>query len=688
MQPTKLTDEQIQSIVRLEVQAAQDFTESEVHDERIKARRYANGEVDLEVEEGRSRVKATTVRDAIRVVKPGLMRIFMQDDPVQFAPKGMDDVNAAEQATEYVKHVFWNENSGYRVIYDGVDDALVEKTGIAKVYWDEQEETEYDEYSNLTPEQFALIEADPNVEITSSEQDEETGFYAVEVAYTRTTGKAKIVSVAPEDFFVDGSATCVEDARVIGDRCEMTVGDVLAMGDYDLEEVIEHAGADASSMDDEAEFARGMDHTELEPNTPDATQRPILVTDVYMSMDVDGTGKPRCWRLTCIGHHYHVLDREPADQVPYVVGSIDPRPHAFFGTALADLLIDDTDAQTSLRRALVDNVQMVNSPRWVVNTQLGGSVEDAANNEIGAILRADSPGAYEPIATPPTASAILPAMEYYDATIEAKTGVSRAAAGIDADALVNTSATAANLANQAQTAAVELMARNFAETFMRPLFRKLLKLIRQHSDPNQMVRMNGQFVQVDPRSWNADMDVVVNVGLGANRQEERAQALMETLDMQQAVMSMLGPVNPLVSLAHVRAAREDLNKLRGVHDTDRYFAPLQPEIEQQMNAYIQQAAQQMAQQMQQQGGGEYIAGEQIKAQQRDAADQRKQQTELLKARAEAEADLRELAVKDDRERDKMVQDLALEVARILGEHSIRVDEQAVRAQQQATQPLG
>ena len=126
---------EIEGIVQDAISDAVDFVEGEISDDRIKAQRYYDGEVDLGYEDGRSKVVATKVRDTVRSVKPSLMRIFLSTaKPVEFVPHGPEDVAMAEQATEFMHHEFTRLN-GYRVMNDAFQDALVKKQGIVKAYW-------------------------------------------------------------------------------------------------------------------------------------------------------------------------------------------------------------------------------------------------------------------------------------------------------------------------------------------------------------------------------------------------------------------------------------------------------------------------------------------------------------------------------------------------------------------------
>ena len=103
------------------------------------------------------------------------------------------------------------------------------------------------------------------------------------------------------------------------------------------------------------------------------------------------------------------------------------------------------------------------------------------------------------------------------------------------------------------------------------------------------MRVNGQFVQVDPRVWRSDMDIGINVGLGTGREEEKMMALQQAFQVQQQIYTAYGPFNGMVSLTNIRNTLADMLALNGVRNSDRYFAPITPEIEQQLLAMQQQA---------------------------------------------------------------------------------------------------
>ena len=165
MQPQEKSRREIEGILQDAIAQAVDFVESEITQDRIKAQRYFDGEVDIGYEDGRSKVVATKVRDVVRAVKPSLMRVFMSTGrPVEFVPRGPEDVAMADQATEYMHYVF-NQNDGYRVLNDAFHDALVKKTGILKAYWQTSYRAEIFTYTNLTEEEYTLIVSDDDVTV-------------------------------------------------------------------------------------------------------------------------------------------------------------------------------------------------------------------------------------------------------------------------------------------------------------------------------------------------------------------------------------------------------------------------------------------------------------------------------------------------------------------------------------------
>ena len=674
----KMDDDEVQSIVKDALDSAISFVESEIAEDRIKSQRYFEGEVDIGQEDGRSKIVSTKVRDTIRAIKPSLMRVFLSsENPVEFIPTSQEDVKGAEQATKFA-HWKFQQLDGYRLLNDAIHDALVKKTGVIKIWWEDNKQAEIHSYTNVTEEEMFAIVNDENVTVLEHsteiemEMNEmgieiEVPMHSLKISYEKKTGNLQMESVPPEEFIVDRNAKSVNDAHIVAHRTEMRVSDLVQMG-YDFEEISNLSGlsSDDTYTDSEAFERKGYEQDDDEHNA-DPSMKNVSVTEAYMKIDKEGTGVAIMYRLLLAGGDDKVLECEPYGEVPFAVFEIDPEPHTFFGRSVADLLMNDQDSSTAMLRGMMDNVALTNSPRQgYVQGQV--NVDDLMNNEIGGLVRLKSPQALVDIATPFVAGQVLTAMQYMDDAVEAKSGVSRASMGLDPDALQNTSATAARLQAQQGSAQIEVMARNIAEGGMKRLFKLMLHLMVENSCEETMMRLHGQFQPVDPRIWNTDMDMSVNVGVGTGQEGERHAALANALQMQMQIWSQYGNGNGLVTMTGIRNTLGDMLALQGVRNIDRYFNPMTPEMEQQL---IQQQQQQAQENPQMSDGEALVQAEQYKA-------DKKAEMDMLRAQIDAQ---KAIAV-DDRERDALDQELMIKVAEILGKYGTSVDTAQIKASQQ------
>ena len=669
MKPTRKTDDEIQAAVTLAITGAVSFIESVVKPGRVKAQRYFDGEVDIGSEDGRSSVVATKARDVVRAIKPSLMRVFLQSEkPVEFVPRGPDDVPAAEQATAFINWKF-QESNGYRILNSAFHDALVKRAGIVKVFWDESEKVETESYSGLTDDEFVKIMMDDDIEaIEHSEEEEDLDgqifkLHDLTIERKTTDGTIRLESVPPEEFFVDSQARAIDDCVVCGHSTPVTVSDLVAMG-VDFSEASELDGYEQSQED--LDRLGGAESGQI----ADPAMRIVLATEAFMSIDIDGKGIARRYKFLCGGSKYKILKREPCNDAPFAIFEVDPEPHAFFGRSLVDLVINDQDAATSMLRGLLDNVSLSNNPGTEV---LDGQVnmDDLLNNEIGRIVRVKQIGATREVTVPFMAGATLPALQYFDELIEQKTGVTRASMGLNPDAMQSTTAAAVNATVQGASGQAEIIARNLAEGGMKRLFRLMLKLMNQHPSVETMMRLNGQFVPVDPSSWNVSMDMTANVGIGTGRHEERAMALREVFQTQSTIWQGFGPGNGFVSMTNMRNTLADILAHSGLMNADRYYQPMDDGREKELLAAQAEAAANQPPQPDQNAA--YLEAEKIKS-----------QVKMQEIQAKGALDAERAIMADDLARDQMAQDALFKAVELLGNYGIQVDTAQLQAQQAAT----
>ena len=674
MELKKLTDDDIKSIASDAVDSAEDFVNSQIVSDRLKAQRYYDGKVDIGEEDGRSKVVATKIRDKIRSIKPSLMRVFLSTDkPVEFAPMGPEDAQFSEQATKYVNYKF-NQLGGYRVLQDAFSDSLLKKCGVVKCYWNIEKKSETYDHQDLPDMEFSLIVNDPSVEVISHTQNisivvDEMGMeveqtqHDVKISVTEEYGDLVIESLPPEEFFVSSEATSIEDAYCVVHKRDMRVGELVAMG-YDFETVSELTSSDTDNFADEERFERQNFSFENEEQPLDPSMRKVVVSEVYMKIDVDGTGDPTMHKILLGGGSDELLDYEPWGDLPFAMFQHDPEPHTWVGNSLADILFAEQDAATAMLRGVLDNVALTNNPRTeIVEGQV--NIDDFLNNEIGGVVRTKQQGAINQLTVPFVAGQTLEAVAYFDDQIDQKTGVSAASSGLDPNALTGTTATAVNATIQGAATQIEVMARNLAQGGVSQLFKLMLKLTIENCDKEEMMAIAGNdFMPVDPRSWNKEMDVTVNVGLGTGKEGERLAALTKALEMQVQIFTNYGLANGLVGMTEIRNTLADMLAMGGLRNIDRYFKPMSAEQEMQM----QQQAQTQEPPMDQ--AAAYLQAEQMKAQAKSSSDMARLQIDAQKAIAQ-----------DDRVRDQMDQDLLVKAAEIYGKYQTSVDVEGVKQAQ-------
>ncbi len=572
----KLTELDLKALLASERSAALASSNADVlTNERTRALNYYQGDVsqDIPTVAGRSAVVSMDVADTVEGLMPSLMEIFAgSDDAVRFEPVGPEDTDAADQETEYVKHVFWNKNDGFRVLYYMIKDALMVKLGLAKVWWEENTDEEKETYYDKTPEEFAMIAMAPEVEIVEhSETQDQYGqtLHDITVVKKTTYGCAKVMAVPPEEFGIARRARTIADAHYCfhepnGGRA---VADLIAEG-YDRKQV--EALPTYNFPTETDKFARDTVAETNEPHGDDSinkAMRPVRITEHYIRMDYEGSGKAKLYRVVTGGEDSTVLrlngkpDIQEWDFMPFAGITPIMMPHRVFGRSMADQVIDIQQQKTVMKRGWADNMYAVNMPRPEIAEDLSTdtTLDDLLVWRHGAPIRVKQPGAINWQGVPPVGQHVLPMLQYLDSEREWRTGVSRQGQGLDADALQNQTATAAQQLYNASQARMKMVARSFAETGIKDLFWLLHAVIRKNAKKSEIVRLTNKWVPIDPRNWRSRNDVTVTVGLGQGGKAERLQE-MSMVGMYQE-KAVLGGFKSLVQPKNLYNAARELCKI-------------------------------------------------------------------------------------------------------------------------------
>ena len=696
-----MDDAELQAIVTQDLTDAISYVDSDLSPTRAKGTEYYRGDLFGNEVEGNSKVVAMEVRDTVSAMLPSLMRVFFNsENVVEFTPRGPEDVRMAQQATDYANHIFQNDKSGFLTTYAIFKDALVRKCGIAKFWWEDEEKVRIEEYTGLDDQTLEMLMQEPGGEvkiITSypdpaidemqiSTVDPMTGqpvmappamVHDVQIKRIIKDGRIRIMAVPPEELLLDRRARSFDDATIIAHRQMATVADLIAMG-YDQEEIEENLSSTDLDSNDEYLARQPLSTTFGTSDAANPMMQRVLYIEAYSRVDYDGDGIAELRKVCCMGGGYKVVRNLPASYIPFADFPCDPEPHTspLEAMSIFDITRDLQEIKSEILRNTLDSLAQSIHPRTaVVEGQC--NIDDVLNNETGAIIRMRAPGMVQPLTTPFVGQAAFPMMEYMDQIREDRTGMSKAAMGLNADALQSSTKAAVNATINASQGRIELTARILAEG-MKKLFKGILFLTITHQDKARMVRLRNEWVSIDPRFWDASMDANINIALGNGDTNEKLQALMMIMAKQEQILQQLGPTNPLVTPQQFSNTLRKIVELSGFKDSTSFFqdipADYVPPPPQQKPSPEEVLAQ--------------VQAESIKA-------------DIQKKAAELELKRQQMIMDDDLNRDKMAQDLYLKKYEIELKYKSQIStaeidaaqsidreamrQQALLAQQQAAQ---
>lgn len=580
----EMDEYQLRSIVSSEITDSLNHFDSEYSQERIRAMDFYLGEPLGNEVEGRSQVISTEVADTVESIMPNLMRVFTANDKyVRFNARTAEDVEKADQISDYVNYIINNDNEGYKILHNWFKDALLFRLGVVKFYYEEIEEVDEEEYNGLSEEELAVLMANPDIEIVAQEENitstvmDEMGelvpmgfSYDLSVRVRKKSGSVKIVNVPPEEFLVNRRATSLEDAYFVCHRTTMTVSDLVAMG-YDREEVEAYAGVSDLDVDEE----RSTRFNDLEAVTgtdaADPTLKEVTYYECIMKVDYDGDGIAERRRICAIGTEgEHILHNEPFDHVPFAVVSPILMPHRLIGRSIYDMTEDLQVIKSTLLRQYLDSVYTSTLPRMGVVEGMV-NIDDVLDGTAGGIIRMRQAGMVQPITGTPVGGEVRPLMDYIDGMKEQRTGMSAASQGLDPNALQSTTASAISATVRGAQVKLESYARTMAETGMKELFKGILHLVTKYDNKPRVVRLRNSFVPIDPREWTSEFDVVVQVGLGTADDEQKIAFLTQIASKQEQILMQMGANNPIVSMAQYVNTLRSIAEIGGFKDADLFF---------------------------------------------------------------------------------------------------------------------
>jgi GrpB-like predicted nucleotidyltransferase (UPF0157 family) len=597
---------ELKSILQSEIDDAIGFIESETVEQRKQAlEAYLRQPYGNEVE-GKSQIVTGEVAEAIDGALPSLVRIFTgSDNIVVFEPQGPKDEASAKQATDYCNWVFNRDNAGVAILHDWFKDALMQKNGIVKAYWENKEDITKERYFDLSDDELAMLMSDETMEIVEQDTTElpiidpmgqpvvdpmgmpvMSATHNVVVQQKKKSGKVTIENVPPEEFLISKKARTIADSPFVAHRQMLTRSDLVAMG-FNKKQIegLQMGDALAYTPERVARYAAG--EQPYQTQTDDPSMQEIEVFECYVKTDMNGKGIAALTQVFYASNEI-LQDEdgkemvEEVDYVPFHSICPIPIPHKFFGNSLADRTVDLQLIKTTITRQMLDNLYLTNNAR-VVAVEGQVNLDDLLTSTAGGVIRAKSQGAVQQLVVQNVANQAFPMLQYLDTVQSKRTGVSDASQGLDPAILQNVTAAAVASMQQAGAGKIELMARIFAETGVKSLFQGILHLLCKYQDKARMVRMRGEFVEFDPRTWANQYDVSINVGLGAGNRQEQMAMLSMVLAKQEQLIAQYGPANPYVSPAQYRGTLGRMVEIAGFKDSAEFYKAITPEQDQMLS---------------------------------------------------------------------------------------------------------
>lgn len=543
---------------------------TELEDDQADAQDYYHGRPFGNEVTGQSQVVTRDVLETIEWMKPSLMRIFASGKRVvEFSPVGPEDEAAAEQETDIINHVITQDNDWFSTVYAWIHDALLQKVGYVKVYWDETEKTRRKTLEGLDDAQLAA-ELENGTPVEHSERLVVVDpmmppmvVHDVTIEYSETEGRVRIEPIPPDEVRVSANATALSlrDVEFVAHTRAVTKSWLVERG-VDKSVIDSLEGDDAFG---DLENARS-EYEDSETASNDEALRKVEVHECYALIDRDGSGIARRHRILYSGSE--ILEDDEWDEVPIIALSPIPQPHTHIGLSEADLVMDVQEIRSTLLRQILNNLYLTNNPEKEVVWDNVMNADSMLVSAPGGIKPVKALGTINPLTVPFTAGASLPIMELLDSMKEVRTGISRHTQGLDADALAQSTKGAFMGAIKQANQRLELIARIFAETGFRDLFRLVHKTILEHQDKPRWLKLRNKWVPVDVSEWRERDDMTVVVGAGTGNDDEQLAKLM-TLAQKQEQHLQMG--SPMVSMQNLYNTYTQIVEKSDLKDVTRYF---------------------------------------------------------------------------------------------------------------------
>ena len=610
--PNNIDDRRIIVALEANIIEADTIQGSEISEQRMRNHKMWSMDRLGNEKRNRSQHISGDVLDAVESQKSYYLETFESSgQQLRFKPEHRND-KTAHLAAKYVEAQFYEKNDGYDIIRDALHDAMVAKRCVVMVDWADEPEFEYRELAPLVPQQLLALEQMPDVQVLEWWEDEQG--LGASIRRKLSDGYVKTQLMQPERYYRDPNVAYVKDGAFAGYQEDLSRAEMIGRG-YQEDEVM-RLKLDyrfRQNEEDSARKAHDSTWSRARRHKRPKEQEVVTVYTTYAVFDLRKfqSGSPtnfgvQAWsdqtRLYKFVWSHGELLTQPngekwteADEYPFIEWTQYKISHAEYGLCEADVNNDIQWTKSNLMRLLIDNNAMVNTSRYVGRKGAIVNPRELLDNNIGSTIWLKTQAGVpldmdlKPLPTPPVSPISFALVEELNKDKENRSGMSRLAKGLNADAVSNQNADdmIQRLTN-ASNRRVMRGVRDFAKSFLAPLYTQIYNLGVRYDKRQHMVEVAGEWVELNPSQWPMRHKCYVATALTPEEREEQARFLVN-LDIK---MSQDPSMAPLYGLEQKHALWDDVCEMMNIEDTSRYMLqPDDPRVQQQLMAQAQQAQQ-------------------------------------------------------------------------------------------------
>ena len=548
--------EEIRENIKKEIERADNYYEEEIEPEVI--RRHKIYESDSKYYKDKfpaltniSDVTASDFHDTVEWAIPSLIKVFFGNEDIckLQGVNSEQDERAAAAHSELIKYQLERCNDGFLIFYDWIKNSLIDNLGIVKCYW-ERESTIESKQLVVSPQELMTMQTNPNINILSVEQ---MAPEVLRIEYEETTNitknQPKLEVIPPSEFRFSPEAKSLEDIGFVAHR-KIVKLDYLRRREREgvfqnIDKLLEDEGSDGS-------VERTNYETDLNPRAFDKindagveeAKKEFLLYECYVKTDINNDGILEDLIVTMVGNTIVRLEENTMGRHPFfVISPIRDTLRLFPRRGIADLVGELQDLNTAFLKQIIFNIAVNNNKQAFINIDTlidpnefidGRKAVRVSGNPREAVM-------WTPIEQ--LQPQVFQFLEYMNTMKENRTGITRYNQGMDANSL-NKTATGITQIMNASNQRLELIARIFAETGIKQLFRHMIKMNQMYITQETFIRVTDKPKPIYPEDLEGTIDITVNVGVVAGSKQQQAQAMQLLLGMYpQLVMAGIADVS-------------------------------------------------------------------------------------------------------------------------------------------------